>query len=173
MTEAKPATQTQPTTTQSMTTKVTNTPKPKNLKPFLKKWKRGNSVQQHICCNLESHLLRYIIGFHFFVLYTCTILLNIHYVHSQFFNIMPFILFVFQEGEKRKRCCPVCHQLRKATDKTLKGEIHHVLGRSNKIWCPYADERCILDEFQKDQKERTKASWQRANAKKEKKAAKM
>ena len=86
---------------------------------------------------------------------------------------MPFILFVFQEGEKRKRCCPVCHQLRKATDKTLKGEIHHVLGRSNKIWCPYADERCILDEFQKDQKERTKASWQRANAKKEKKAAKM
>ena len=62
----------------------------------------------------------------------------------------------------------------KATDKTPEGEIHHVLGRSSKLWCPYADEWFIMDEFQKDQKERTKASWQQANAiKKEKKAAKM
>ena len=56
----------------------------------------------------------------------------------------------------------------KATDKTLEGEIHCVLRRSNKLWCPYADEWFIMDEFQKDQKERTKASWQRANAKKKK-----
>ena len=59
----------------------------------------------------------------------------------------------------------------KATDKTPEGEIHHVLGRSSKLWCPYADEWFIMDEFHKDQ---TKASWQQANAiKKEKKAAKM
>ena len=96
------------------------------------------------------------------------------YIH--FFLILCHLsLFVFQEGEgEGKRHCPVCHQLRTASDKTPEGEIHRVLGRSNKLWCPYADERSILDNFQKDQKERTKASWQQANAKKkEKKAAKM
>ena len=37
------------------------------------------------------------------------------------------------------------------------------LGRSNKIWCPYADEKAILETFGKEQKERTRAAWRRAN----------
>ena len=96
------------------------------------------------------------------------------YIYS-FLILCHLSLFVFQEGEGEGKCrCPVCHQLRTATDKTPEWEIHRVLGRSNKLWYPYADEQSILDTFQKDQKERTKASWQRANAKKkEKKAAKM
>ena len=38
-----------------------------------------------------------------------------------------------------------------------------VLGRSNKIWCPYADDKSILETFEKEQKERMQAAWQRAN----------
>jgi len=37
------------------------------------------------------------------------------------------------------------------------------LGRSNKIWCPYADDISILEAFEKEQKERTQAAWRRAN----------
>jgi hypothetical protein len=40
-----------------------------------------------------------------------------------------------------------------ANDKTPDGQIHHVLGRSNKIWCPYADDRSILEAFEKEQRE--------------------
>ena len=47
-----------------------------------------------------------------------------------------------------------------AKDKT---RVHRVLGRSNKIWCPYADDPEILEEFERAQKERTLASWRRAN----------
>ena len=62
-----------------------------------------------------------------------------------------------------KRRCPACSQLRTASDKTPDGQIHRVLGRSNKIWCPYADEKSILETFEKEQKERMQAAWRRAN----------
>jgi uncharacterized Zn finger protein (UPF0148 family) len=68
-----------------------------------------------------------------------------------------------------KRHCPVCHQLRAASDKTPDGQIHRVLGRSNKIWCPYADEKGILEAFEKEQKERMQTAWRRANKAKRKK----
>lgn len=69
-----------------------------------------------------------------------------------------------------KRPCPVCNQLRTAKDKTPDGQIHRVLGRSNKVWCPYADDPAILEAFEKEQKERIQAAWRRANqAKREKK----
>lgn len=51
----------------------------------------------------------------------------------------------------------VCHQLQTANYKTPN---KHVLGRSSKIWCPYADYKAILEAFVK---ERTKAAWRRAN----------
>ena len=70
----------------------------------------------------------------------------------------------FQEEDlKGKRPCPVCHQQRTASDKSPDGLIHRVLGRSNKIWCPYADDKAILEAFEKEQKERTQAAWRRAN----------
>ena len=68
-----------------------------------------------------------------------------------------------QEVLDGKRRCPVCNQLRTASDKTPDGQIHRVLGRSNKVWCPYADDRTILETFEKEQKERTQAAWRRAN----------
>ena len=63
----------------------------------------------------------------------------------------------------------MCHQLRTVNDPTPEGLIHRVLGRTNKIWCPYADDKSILDAFEKDQKERTQAAWRRANEAKRKK----
>ena len=68
-----------------------------------------------------------------------------------------------QESHDGKRRCPVCRQLRTASDKTPDGKIHRVLGRSNKIWCPYADDMSLLETFEKEQKERTEAAWRRAN----------
>lgn len=68
-----------------------------------------------------------------------------------------------QESLDGKRHCPVCRQLRTADVKTPDGKIHRVLGRSNKIWCPYADDISLLDTFKKEQKERTQAAWRRAN----------
>ena len=68
-----------------------------------------------------------------------------------------------QESLDGKRRCPVCTQLRTTSDKTTDGQIHRVLGRSNKIWCPYADDKSILETFEKEQKQRTQAAWQRAN----------
>ena len=62
-----------------------------------------------------------------------------------------------------KRSCPVCNQLRTASDKTPDGLVHRILRRSNKLWCPYADPKSELEEFEKEQKERTQASWRRAN----------
>ena len=62
-----------------------------------------------------------------------------------------------------KRRCPVCHQLRTNSDKTPDGQIHRVLGRSNRIWCPYADDPEILESFEREQKERKHAAWKRAN----------
>ena len=57
----------------------------------------------------------------------------------------------------------MCHQLWTTNDRTHDGQIHRVLGRSNKIWCPYADSKDILDAFEAEQKERTLAAWRRAN----------
>ena len=62
-----------------------------------------------------------------------------------------------------KRCCPVCLQARAAKDKTPDGQVHCVLGRSNKIWCPYADPCSILDAFEEETKEKTREAWRRAN----------
>ena len=63
-----------------------------------------------------------------------------------------FISFLsFKEGAKEGKCrCPVCQQLQTAEDKTPNGEIHRVLGRSNKMWCPYADDKAILEEYEKE-----------------------
>ena len=72
--------------------------------------------------------------------------------------------FLFQEKAlEGKRRCPVCHQPRTANDKTPDDQVHRVLGRSNKIWCPYADDKDILETFEREQKERTLAAWRRAN----------
>ena len=85
------------------------------------------------------------------------------------FSCLCFSLFIyffgcFQEKDlEGKRPCPVCHQLRTANDRTPDGEIHRVLGRSNKTWCLYADDKAILEDFEKEQKERTQAAWRRAN----------
>ena len=57
-----------------------------------------------------------------------------------------------------KRRCPVCFQLRTANDTTPDGSIHRVLDRSNRIWCPYADNRSILEDFEREQKERQQAA---------------
>lgn len=75
---------------------------------------------------------------------------------------LKYLLFQEQALEGKRRC-PICSQLRTANDKTPDGQIHRVLGRSNKIWCPYGDERSVLEAFEKDQKERTQAAWKRAN----------
>ena len=32
-----------------------------------------------------------------------------------------------------------------------------------KIWCTYADDKSILETFEKEQKERTQETWRRAN----------
>lgn len=69
-----------------------------------------------------------------------------------------------------KRPCPVCRQLRAASDKTPDGLIHRVLGRSNAIWCPYADDPALLADFDSQKKARMQANWRRANeAKRQKK----
>ena len=66
--------------------------------------------------------------------------------------------------------CPICDQLKTAKDNTPDGLVHRILGRSNHIWCPYADEKSKLEEFEKEQRERTLVSWRKANeAKKMKK----
>ena len=68
-----------------------------------------------------------------------------------------------QDSSRGKRRCPVCDQYRTASDRTPNGEIHRVLGRSNQVWCPYADDKSILDKFEEEQKERKQASWRKAN----------
>ena len=94
-----------------------------------------------------------------YLLFPCLIFFSYTvYLHSHSFNIN------FQEEALRgKRPCPVCRQLRTASDKTPDGQIHRVLGPSNEIWCPYADDKSILDKFENEQKERTQAAWRRAN----------
>ena len=75
-----------------------------------------------------------------------------------------FILLMFQEMvADGKRHCTACHQLRTASDKTSDSQIHRVLGQSNKVWCPYTDDRSTLEAFEKEQKERMQAAWRRAN----------
>ena len=76
-----------------------------------------------------------------------------------------------QESHDGKRRCPVCRQLCTANDKMPDGKIHRVLGRSNKIWCPYADDISLLETFENKQKERTQAAWRRVNEAIEEKAA--
>ena len=76
-----------------------------------------------------------------------------------------FISFLFlKEGAKKgERCCPVCQQLQTTEDKTPNGETHRVFDHSNKMWCPYADDKAILEEYEKEQKEKTQVSWRRAS----------
>ena len=72
------------------------------------------------------------------------------YIYS-FLILCHLSLFVFQEGEgEGKRRCPVCHQLRTATDKTPEGEIHRVLqGRrqpqkfGGHVWCAKRAEKFL------------------------------
>ena len=69
-----------------------------------------------------------------------------------------------QEGSAEgNHHCPVCGQLRTANDKTPDGHIHWVMGHSNKVWCPYVDEKSILDAFEKEHKEKTQVAWRRTN----------
>ncbi len=62
-----------------------------------------------------------------------------------------------------KRPCHICGQFRTSKDVTPDGEVHRVLGRSNKIWCPYADDKEVLLQFEKEKKDRTLATWRKAN----------
>ena len=62
-----------------------------------------------------------------------------------------------------KRLCPVCHQLRMASDRTPDGLIHRVVGRSNAIWCPYADDPALLTDFDSQKKAHMQANWRRVN----------
>jgi len=71
-----------------------------------------------------------------------------------------FLCFQFADGKRR---CPVFHQARTASDKTPDGQIHRVLGRSNQVWCPYADTPSILEAFDAEEKAKTQAAWRRAN----------
>ena len=100
--------------------------------------------------------------FHFILAYFTDFTLQSIFIH---------IFLIFQEKDlEGKRPCPVCNQLRTAKDKTPDGQIHGVLGCSNKVWCPYADDLGILEVFEKEQKERMQAAWRRANlVKREKK----
>jgi hypothetical protein len=90
-------------------------------------------------------------------------MLNFLLKYDTFMCLFTFLKCFQVEALSGKRPCPVCHQLRTASDKTPDGQIHRVLGRSNKIWCPYADEKSILETFEKEQKERTQAAWRRGN----------
>ena len=73
--------------------------------------------------------------------------------------VFTFFQCLQEKAPDGKRCSPVCHQLRTASDRTPDGQIHHVLGRSNKIWCPYADDKAILEALEKEQKERMQVAW--------------
>ena len=53
-----------------------------------------------------------------------------------------------------------------ADDKTPDGLIHRVLGRSNNLQCPYADDPSVLQEYEKQLKERTQANWKKVAANK-------
>ena len=73
---------------------------------------------------------------------------------------------ISEKAKEGKRPCPVCGQLRMADDKTPDGLIHRVLGRSNNLWCPYADDPSVLQEYEKQLKEHTRANWKKAAANK-------
>ena len=87
---------------------------------------------------------------------------------------LSFIITFFSfQSLAGKRPCAVCNQPRTANDKTPDGQIHRFLGKTNKTWCPYADDISILQAFEQDQLERKRATWRRANdAKKLKKQQK-
>jgi ribosome-binding protein aMBF1 (putative translation factor) len=38
-----------------------------------------------------------------------------------------------------------------------------VLGRSNAIWCPYADDPTLLEQFDAEKKARQQANWRKVN----------
>ena len=73
---------------------------------------------------------------------------------------------ISEKVKEGKQPCPVCGQLRMADDKTPDGLIHRVLGRSNNLWCPYADDPSVLQEYEKQLKERTRANRKKAAANK-------
>ena len=76
----------------------------------------------------------------------------------------PCISLSFQDKDAgAKRRCPVCRQLRTASDTTPDGLIHRVLGRSNAVWCPYADSPSLLEEFDTAKKAKQQANWRKAN----------
>ena len=79
------------------------------------------------------------------------------------FVIVCMLLSFLEADVRGKRPCNICGQLRRAGDKTPDGKVHRVLGKSNQLWWPYADDPSILEQFEQKQKERTLASWRRAN----------
>ena len=76
---------------------------------------------------------------------------------SYLLYILPFsfafVQVALQEVADGKRRCPACNQLRTARDRAPDGQIHQVLGQSNKFWCPYIDYLGILQAFEKEQKD--------------------
>ena len=74
-------------------------------------------------------------------------------------NRVLCLCLCFQDTDKGKRRCPVCHQLKAATAITPEGKCHRVLGRSNRVWCPYGDDQDILDKFLLEQRQREKDRW--------------
>ena len=90
-----------------------------------------------------------------------------------FYDLSFIITFFSFQSLAGKRLCAVCNQPRTADDKTPDGQIHRFLGKTNKTWCPYGDDISILQAFEKNQLERKRATWRRANeAKKLKKQQK-
>ena len=80
-----------------------------------------------------------------------------------FYDLSFIITFFSFQSLAGKRLCAVCNQPRTADDKTPDGQIHRFLGKTNKTWCPYGDDISILQAFEKDQLERKRATWRRAN----------
>ena len=93
----------------------------------------------------------------------CLIFLSTYKTFLCSLFIHMLLIFFQEKVPDGKRRCPACNQLRTASDKTPDGQIHRVLGRSNKIWCPYADDRSILETFEKEHTEKMQAAWRRAN----------
>ena len=72
--------------------------------------------------------------------------------------VVAFFLLIQDKDVGGKCHCPVCHQLRTASDKTASdkipdGKIHWLLRRSNAVWCPYASNPGVFS---------TKRVWQPA-----------
>lgn len=66
--------------------------------------------------------------------------INVHYIIIISIIIINHnYIFLWKKDIEGKRPCPVCRQLRTAENKTPDDQIHRVLGRTNAIWCPYAN----------------------------------